>query len=154
MGKELDKLIESYLATFEAKYKSKNECDDGMLQIAKNALISDFQKKVRDEIVSEFTEAEKAQIDKKIQEHKTQKDLENLRTLVLEGIVLAIVVGILVNQITEIIAYFKTGNYAIAWTWGIVFLLGIGVWSFVLSRLASAIGALLKNKENDNANNP
>ena len=154
MGKELDKLIESYLATLEAKYKSKNECDDGMLQIAKNALISDFQKKVRDEIVSEFTEAEKAQIDKKIQEHKTQKDLENLRTLVLEGIVLAIVVGILVNQITEIIAYFKTGNYAIAWTWGIVFLLGIGVWSFVLFRLASAIGALLKNKENDNANNP
>lgn len=154
MGKVLDQLVESRVATFESSYKSNNVCNDEMFQQAKDALISDIKKNVRDEIVSEFTEAEKARIDKKVREHKTKKDLESLRTLVLESILLAIVVGVIVNQITDIITHLKDGNYAVAWTVGIILFLGLGVWGFVLFRLASVVGALLGNKENDNENNP
>jgi len=39
MGKVLDQLVESRVATFESSYKSNNVCNDEMFQQAKDALI-------------------------------------------------------------------------------------------------------------------
>lgn len=153
MGKVLDELIESYVAPFGEKYKSKNKCNDEMLQKAQKALISDYQKDVRAEIVSELTEAEKAKIDKKIREYKTEKDLENLRTVVCEGVFFAVIVDILVNQVTDIVAYYKDGQNEMVITWVIVLVLGAIVCGYVLFRLATIISRLLGSKENVDESN-
>lgn len=153
MGKVLDQLIESHIASFEAKYKNANEYDDEMFQKAKNALIKDFQKDVKLEIISELTEDEKSKIDQKLQAHKTKRTIEKLQTILHESIILAIIVGVLVNQITDIITAFKTVNYSIAWTWLFIVILAGSIWGYVMYHLVTTISTLLGGKENEDENN-
>lgn len=153
MGAKLDKLIrECAVARVENLGSSGHYSDEAREEVI-TALSNQWRDEIKAEVIDELTEAEKKKIDKKLQEHKTKKDIENLRTLVRESIFLAIIVGVLVNQITDIITHFKAGDHTIAWTWGFIVLLGIGVWSYVLFRLATVISTLLGNKESVDESN-
>ena len=154
MGAKLDKLIRECAISRIKNLGTSSQYSDETREEVISALSNQWRDEIKAEVIDELTEAEKKKIDVKIQEHKTKRDIENLRTLVRESIFLAVIVGVLVNQITDIITHLKAGNYAIAWTWGIILLLGAGVWGYVLFRLASVISTLLGNKGNDDENNP
>lgn len=154
MGKTLEKLI-SYRAegVVNSAEFSGDYTEDVRTEVI-NALSKEWRCDIKNEIIQELTEEEKSAIDAKIKAHKTQKDIESLKTLVLEGIFLAFVVGILVNQATDLITHYKEGQHTILITWIIVLLLGLGVCGYVLFRLASAISRVLGSKEETDANNP
>ena len=154
MGAKLNKLLRECAVAKVEKLGTSSQYSEEAREEVINALSNQWKEEIKTEVIDELTEAEKNKIDKRIQEHTTKRDIENLRTLVRESIVLAVIVGVLVNQITDIITHFKAGAYAIVWTWVIVVLLGAGVWGYVLLRLASVIGTLMGNKENDDENNP
>ena len=149
MGAQLNRLIR---ACAEAKVKSLGTSSRYSREAREeviNALSNQWREDIKKEIIDELTEAEKAKIDKQIQEHSTKRDIENLRSLVCEGIFLAVIVGVLVNQITDLVTNFKDGEYSIIITWVIILVLGAGVWGYILFRLAATIGKLLGNKESD-----
>ena len=108
-----------------------------------DALAQKWKQKVRQEVIDELTADEKAKIDTEVKAHKNKAEIENLWTLVRESLFLAFIVGILVNQATDLITYYKDGEFKLLITWIAVILLGAVVCVYVLFRLASTISKLL-----------
>lgn len=153
MGATLNKLLRECAELTVERLGTSSQYPVEIREEVINALSNEWREKIKAEVIDEMTEAEKSKIEKDIEEHKTKKDFENLLILVCEGVFFAIIVGILVNQITDLITYYKAEQYKVLITWGIVLGLGLAVCLYVLFRLVNIISKLLRSKENDDENN-
>ena len=143
MGKKLDELISKQVEAIFASFPTSNQYTEETRTEAMDALAQKWKQKVRQEVIDELTADEKAKIDTEVKAHKNKAEIENLWTLVRESLFLAFIVGILVNQATDLITYYKDGEFKLLITWIAVILLGAVVCVYVLFRLASTISKLL-----------
>lgn len=147
MGKQLDDCINARIKlTLEQNTPDQNY-SQGVLGEVTAALYDKWHSEIKQEILTECTEEEKQQIryavDKEREAYSAKKEVEDLRALIVEGILLAIIVGLLVNQTTDLIAYLK-GEKAYMATVVISVILALLLFIYILTRLASVISRLMK----------
>lgn len=149
MGALLDKLIESHIAPFAEKCKSSGNYSDEMFKLAEDALIEKIRKDVKEEIRQELTveeiEKQKVEIDREIEAYSTEKALKEIKGFIIEGIILAVIIGLIVNQMTDIITYLK-GTEAYLATIIIIICLIIAVLIYIILRFANTVGKMIKRK--------
>ena len=146
MGAKLEKCISERARHFVSQYKSNAEYSEEDCNEAIDALSAKWRAEITQEILEERSEEEiaqmKASVDKARKEYSAKKAIEDLRALIIEGIFLAVIVGLLVNQVTDIVTYLK-GCKAWGATLIMVVILILILFFYVLTRLASTIGKLL-----------
>lgn len=117
-----------------AKLKIKDEYGEGTEEQDKKirlAMNEKLEKEIFDKIKNDIYVLEEKNIiasgERKIKEQEDQKKRSQLKFILLEGIILGLITGLLVNQITDIISYLKgTKNYY-ATNWIIVILAILGI---------------------------
>ena len=112
MSKELDRIIEAALNSIpganQALQSAKDAGNGGLSfdEVQESAKLA-----IRNVIYDEIYEEKKAEIVKAAQEEidrKAQiKQLNEIKILTISGAILALFVGLLVNQLTELILYYK-----------------------------------------------
>lgn len=149
MEATLDKLIKAYIAPFLDSHKSHGDSED-VCKEAEAALIDKLRNKVKTEIVNEMTEEEvsrqKELIDKRVGAYSASKAIKEIKQFIIEGIILAVAIGLLVNQLTDVITYLKGANAYVA-TGVIIALLILIVFVYVLIRLTSTISKIVNSKD-------
>lgn len=147
MGKRLDECIDARLQPIVERYKNAQEYSQDDLDDVTSALSEKWRLEIKQDILAECTEEEKQQIryavDKEREAYSAKKEVEDLRALIVEGILLAIIVGLLVNQATDFISYLK-GEKAYLATAVISTILALLLFIYILTRLASVISRLMK----------
>lgn len=102
---KLDKVIDVFINT-KGEIVNSNAPSE-----AKDELLAALREKTRNEIVQEIKATCKNEILKEanleIQKKVNQEKLKQLRDLMWSGFFIAFIVGLTVNQITDIIGYFK-----------------------------------------------
>lgn len=147
MGAQLNKCIEERIKFIIGQYKEDPEYSENDITEVTEALKRKWIAEIKQECLEECTEEEKKQmkesIDDERKRYSTKKAIEDMCSLITEGIILAFAVGLLVNQVTDLISYLK-GEMACMITVIISVLLVIFIFAYVLIRLASAISKLIK----------
>lgn len=147
MGVRLEKLIEERAKHIVKQYESNDEYSKEDLQETIDALSAKWRSEVKQEVMQECTDEEITRMKKTVDEareaYSTKKAIEDLRVLVVEGIFLAIAVGLLVNQVTDLITYAKSEK-DYSFTLLAIAILCFILFGYVLTRLASTISKLLK----------
>lgn len=129
IGEMTKKIISGYLAS-----ESKTE-DDKKLQ---EYLIDGIYREIRQEIVNSEKEKIKKDAENEFESEKQAEKIAKLKNYIVEGILLAFIVGLLVNQVTEVITYLKTQEF-LNWS--------KGVWTFITNlSLAVAIAFIYFTK--------
>lgn len=135
--KVLDEAVKKYT---ESKASGENE-----------EVIEILTEKFKNEIYKEVVEQEKERIleevDREKESRNQQEQIEQIRWIVLETILLGILVGLLVNQGTDIIAYLKgdtTVNLNGTLYW-VLFLVILNI-AFVLFTYIGKLGDLFKKR--------
>ena len=150
MGAKLDEIINSHIAPFVEKSKADGNHSDEMFDLATRSLVDRFRKEIKDEILSELTNEEieqrKAQIDQEIDAYSTQKAIQATKSFIVEGIILAAIVGLIVNQVTDLISYVK-GDGAYWATIVLIVLLVIAVTFYVFMRFATVLEMIIKRRD-------
>lgn len=97
MGKRLDECIDARLQPIVERYKNAQEYSQDDLDDVTSALSEKWRLEIKQDILAECTEEEKQQIryavDKEREAYSAKKEVEDLRALIVEGILLAIIVG-------------------------------------------------------------
>lgn len=97
----LDRIIDVYISTEE--YRNEKQDVRKLLK-----------EKIREEISQEIIEIEKDRISKKVEEEVDRKDelrkKKQIKSIVIETLVLGFLIGLLANQGTDIITYIKGGT--------------------------------------------
>ncbi|MGL4863521.1 MULTISPECIES: hypothetical protein [Bacteria] len=109
---------------------------------------------LKEEIEKMLTTQEKIkireQVEKEFYEEKEQEKIKTLKILIFEVLFLSLIVGLLVNQITDIITYIKTdgfNQYKIVITLGAI-ILSIGIiYAMVLYKFLVTASNITKNKK-------
>ena len=120
--KELDKLLDTVM----------NEKSDLINKAADNSdkeeLIEALREKKRAEIIqeirSEYKNELKNEVDLEVQETINQQKIKDIKELMWSGFLLAFVVGLTVNQFTDIISYLK-GKITMEFVWSTVIITGV-----------------------------
>lgn len=103
-----------------------------------------FRQELEKKITLEQKQKIRLEVEKEIEVEIEQEKISNLKVLIFEVVFLSFLVGILVNQVTDIITYLKTSSYEKYSLWitlGIILLtLGIGylmvLYKFVTTALS------------------
>lgn len=103
-----------------------------------------FRQELEKKITLEQKQKIRLEVEKEIEVKSEQEKISNLKVLIFEVVFLSFLVGILVNQVTDIITYLKTSSYEKYSLWitsGIILLtLGIGylmvLYKFVITALS------------------
>ena len=150
MGATLDKAVKAYVTQYMELDKKEGSEPKGVRDEAAIALHETMMQRIKEEVRCEMTveeiEKQKSRIDAETENYATQKGVQELKTFILEGIGLAIVVGLIVNQFTDIITYLKGAENYRATVWVLFGLAGI-VGLYVSCRLASLINKLINRKD-------
>ncbi|MCM1223543.1 MAG: hypothetical protein NC548_54750 [Lachnospiraceae bacterium] len=106
--KQLDTIIDTAVQTYHLETDGYNKQD---VEIA-------VKQKIREEIISEVYEYKKSQIvqeaKKEIEDEKKKSSFASIKQIMWEGFVLALIVGLLVNEASYLIQYLKElGNGSI-----------------------------------------
>ena len=101
----LDKVVDSYITGVQNKIEDCVPDDDAeeMVQTIKNVTKQRIVEEVKRQYKDEVKEEVEAEIQKKV---KTEK-IRQLRNLMWTGFIVAFLAGLAVNQVTEIIDFFK-----------------------------------------------
>lgn len=119
---ELDTVIDALMKAKGDKIGSgmseeeKRELVDALKKEKKRAIIQE----IRDEYKAEIIKEAESEIEKKIQ----NKKIDELRSLMWDGFIVAFIVGLAVNQATDIIGYFK-GSVSLTDLWSTVAIMSI-----------------------------
>lgn len=153
-GEETKIIVAEY-----AKLKIKDEYGEGESP-KETKLRAAMNEKLRDEIfekiIKDIYNLQKNKITKEVQEKLRQEEEEKKRSqikfILIEGIILGLITGLLVNQITDIISYLKGNNNYSATSW-IILILGIlaALFAFIvyLNKLEEFFTNKKKNKETE-----
>ena len=111
---ELDKVIDALMKAKKDRIKENvteeetEELINALREKTKEKIIQEIKDKYKEEVV----EAANLEIEKK----KQKKKLDELRSLMWNGFIVAFVVGLAVNQVTDVIGYYK-GNVKLDVIW-------------------------------------
>lgn len=112
MSKQLENLVEEYIHNHQDVIKIKSDGQNNDFYIlAHDAIKKKLIEDVKEEIVSEEKESIIKDAEIEIQKIKDRKYIEELKVLIGEGFVVAFFVGLLVNQVTDLISIFKGTLY-------------------------------------------
>lgn len=105
MGKILDELIDEHLDHYLAGYSEKQQNEIGAFTV-RTAAKEQYQSRIRQEIEQELTETERKKIVEEAQKlaerDALRERVKSIRSLILQGIFVAFIVGLDVNQITNL----------------------------------------------------
>ena len=120
----VQKSLTKYIASGYGKLKEDEITDDmkkdaeGYAQLIMDDLMKEIWRLNSNRITSELEEKNEKVMKEKIklleQDHKKSEQLsqfKNMMSLLVEGIIIALVVGIIVNQFTELLTEIKVGIY-------------------------------------------
>ena len=110
LDRVLDTLMDAKRASIEGRTskEEENELIDALKEKKKAQIIEEIKATYREEI---FKEAEE-----KLKKKTHKKKIDELRELMWNGFILAFVVGLAVNQVTDVIGYYK-GSVALEKIW-------------------------------------
>ena len=97
---ELDTVLDKFL-------ESKEEILKGYSDEEKAELIDALRERKKCNIVKEIKEQYKKEVISEIEREATLQKIADLKSLMRDGFILAFLVGLAVNQITDIIGYYK-----------------------------------------------
>lgn len=123
-----------------ARFKVKDEYGEGKEEQDKNireAMYEKLQIEIFESIKTDIYKLEEKNIiedgQRKIKEMEEEKKKTQLKFILIEGIILGLITGLLVNQITDVISYLKGDKNYQATDWIIVILAILGiVFAFVV----------------------
>ena len=122
----LDRIIYVYISTEE--YRNEKQDVRKLLK-----------EKIREEISQEIIEIEKDRISKKVEEEVDRKDelrkKKQIKSIVIETLVLGFLIGLLANQGTDIITYIKGGtdiNIVLTLIWIVILLIVNVLFAFLM----------------------
>lgn len=149
MGKVLDELIDKYLGQVKRDAPGLQPGDDlqslDVLKAAKN----DYRRAIYEEFKRELTEREYQSIREAAQERYQQdvldENMKNIRNLILQGILVAFLVGLDVNQLTNLYDSLQVAEQPrTLWAIGILSLVLLIV---VLFWMVAEVCKLLRNRK-------
>ena len=148
MGKILDELIDEHLDHYLAEYSEKQRDEIGALTV-RDAAKKQYQSRIRQEIEQELTETERQKIVEEAQKlaerDALRERVKSIRSLVLQGIFVAFIVGLDVNQITNLYGVLEVAELPKT-VWAIAALTGL-LAAAVLYWMFSEIYTLLSDRK-------
>lgn len=102
---ELDRVLDALVKSKEELIKKEASEEERNELIA--SLREQRKKKIIEEIREEYKEELMQEVDMEAQKESNRQKIEELRSLMWSGFLLAFVVGLAVNQATDIIGYYK-----------------------------------------------
>ena len=142
--------------------EAKKTYSDSGNEIAVHALTHPFLEQLSEpeiirEIRTEYKNELKKEVDLEVQEELNQKKINDIKELMWSGFLLAFVVGLAVNQVTDIIGYLK-GQITMESIWSTVAITGVLLLVCIVAYLYSFFShaiRLLKSdkKKNEDLNN-
>lgn len=145
--KELDKVLQALMKSkveVVAQKATKEEQEDfveALIENKRNKIVQEIREEYKAEIIEEAKQ--------EIQQNVFRQKLEDLKELMMSGFILAFIVGLAVNQVTDIISFFKGASSIQDITSTIIItvvLLGVCLLFYGYSFLKKAVEMLDKNK--------
>lgn len=104
MTKKLDMMIESYIAV-------KRDALENIPESEREEYLEPLREKIKKDVVEEVKQEYKAQVmadaENDIQQRISDNKISQLKNLMWNGFLIAFLVGLAVNQITDLIGYWK-----------------------------------------------
>lgn len=152
MGKELNKLVQARISQLmkeeEANFSVQSSEKEEILSRLQNDLIREVKKEVKGELLEDELVAMRERVQKEEVELKRVQLLDRVKGFLLEGIILAVLVGLLVNQLTDVVTSCKSIVAASGVATGFVVLLLIALlWLFIKLRLLDVIEKYEKQED-------
>ena len=150
MSETLETLIDKYLDLKESVIFRDNAVPDDK-ELYVNAIKKQLTDKIYNEVRKEVRDEALADADELIEKKAGVKRIEEFKKLTINGLIVAFFVGLLVNQSTDIIGYFK-GSFETQNIWytvvitAVLFLIcaGISLWLFI-----SELIKMLRKEKNE-----
>ncbi len=99
MGKKLDSLVDLVIS----KNDDYSNLEDGNKLLVKRKLKSEILYEIKQEVKENAIEEAKKDID----DYMTKKKLKDYKELTIFGLIIAFIIGLSVNQFTEVIGFYK-----------------------------------------------
>lgn len=151
MSETLHTVIENYIASKSEKILQQ-EASDNEKEEYTNAVISKLEDRVYDEVNRDVRDKALAEAEKIIEKRSELRKIEELKKLTVEGLIVAFFVGLLVNQVTDMITFFKgtvtPSNFYV--TIIIIFVLLFICISLTLGMLISQLLTLVRKDTHEN----
>lgn len=107
MGKKLDSLVDLVIS----KNDDYSNLEDGNKLLVKKKLKSEILYEIKQEVKESAIEEAKKDID----DYMTKKKLKDYKELTILGLIIAFIIGLSVNQLTDVIAFYKKLIYKEPW---------------------------------------
>lgn len=107
MGKKLDSLVDLVIS----KNDDYSNLEDGNKLLVKKKLKSEILYEIKQEVKENAIEEAKKDID----DYMTKKKLKDYKELTILGLTIAFIIGLSVNQFTEVIGFYKKLIYKEPW---------------------------------------
>lgn len=152
MSEKLDRLVDNYLKLQDKNVFQEN-IEENDREMYVNAAKEKMKKEIYDEITGELRDKAISEAEHIIDEKAGLKRISEFKKLMIDGFVVAIFVGLFVNQTTDIIGYYK-GSIKLNSIWPTVLITFIFIficicifaWQFI-----SELIKLLKKGKKDEA---
>lgn len=125
MAEKLDTLIEKYV-TANSQEVFKDEANEENKAIYLEAAKIRIRQEIYDEVRAEVKDSAIAEAEKDISERTEFRKIDELKKLMSQGFIVAFIVGLLINQVTDLVGIVK-GSYGIEyatktiwWTLGLL----------------------------------
>ncbi|MFR6454057.1 MAG: hypothetical protein ACLUOG_03420 [Peptoniphilus lacrimalis] len=107
MGKKLDSLVDLVIS----KNDDYSNLEDGNKLLVKKKLKSEILYEIKQEVKENAIEEAKKDID----DYMTKKKLKDYKELTILGLIIAFIIGLSVNQLTDVIGFYKKLIYKEPW---------------------------------------
>lgn len=114
---ELDQVLDMVMKSIEAKLPEENRAE------LIGALREKKRKQIIDEIRSQYKDELMKEAETELQKENNRQKIKELKELLWSGFVLAFIVGLAVNQVTDMIGYWK-GTVTLESIWPTVVITG------------------------------
>lgn len=153
MMSKLDKVIDVYIKEKSSCYENKTEIES--IKELEDALREKLRRQIVEEVKTEHVQEMSDAADEEIERRANIEKLSQLKSLMWTGFVVAFVVGLFVNQITDIVGVFKgTVNLQSVWPTIIIsivlFLICLGLYLYSFFKNVIEMYNDIKKKKKDN----
>lgn len=157
MSEALRKIVEKAVESDTQKLLEKLDTDDEKenFEQCKKALKEKIYNQIQEEIKEKFASEIADRAEEKINQRASQKKIEELKKLTINGFIVAFLVGLFVNQVTDFIGKYK-GSVSLTNIWPtvviILVLFVLCVIVFIIMFLDELLKIVGRNNEFDERN--
>ena len=137
----MDRITAEEVINDYVELKSKNT-EDKIKEALKEKIYEDIEKQITCKKMSEILD----EVDKKDQEKQKKRKLTHMKVLIFETLFISFLIGLIVNQVTDLITQSKGTGNIITWIWivSIGAVLGLFIFLMYIEKIEDYI-----NKRND-----